>query len=227
MSSIEKRFSELLEKYGHLSYIRPAMLPRIDLYMDQVTTFMEERLGDMRMNPEEKILTKTMINNYAKNKLMPPPIRKKYTNDHLLLLIYIYYLKNIVSISDLSALLGPMTERYWGRSKEDKINMRSIYSEVLRQEFHVYQDSIKDIQRRMDLAAKSFTDSDLPENEQDYLRSFSLIAMLAFDITLKKRIIEAIIKEIRHSTSSEGHASGAHNAKNSPKINPSEGKHRK
>ena len=211
MSSIEKKFSELLEKYGHLSYIRPAMLPRIDLYMDQVTTFMEERLGDMRRNPEDKILTKTMINNYTKNKLMPPPVRKKYTNDHLLLLIYIYYLKSIVSINDLSALLGPMTERYWGRGSDKETNMRSIYSDILRLEFRAYNNSIEDIRRRMDLAEKSFPNKDLSEEERDYLRSFSLVAMLAFDITVKKRMIEAIVDEIRHETAR--HHAGAQGAK--------------
>ena len=57
-------------------------LPNIDLYMDQLTTFMDERLKRSTRHPDtDKILTKTMINNYAKNDLLPPPIRKKYSKN--------------------------------------------------------------------------------------------------------------------------------------------------
>ena len=41
----------------------------IDLYMDQVTTFMDEHLSDCKRREDDKILTKTMINNYTKNNL--------------------------------------------------------------------------------------------------------------------------------------------------------------
>ena len=69
-------------------------LPKLELYMDQVTTFMDERLKSTARYPgEDKILTKTMINNYAKNDLLPPPVRKKYSKEHVLLLIFIYYFK--------------------------------------------------------------------------------------------------------------------------------------
>ena len=76
--------------------------------MDQVTTFMEENLASTKRHEDDKILTKTMINNYAKNKLLPPPEKKRYSREHLLMLIFIYYFKNILSISDIQTLLGPM-----------------------------------------------------------------------------------------------------------------------
>ena len=75
-----------------LDYIDPETIPNIDLYMDQVTTFMDSNLQDSKRRSQDKILTKTMINNYAKNNLLPPPIRKKYSKDHILMLIFIYYL---------------------------------------------------------------------------------------------------------------------------------------
>ena len=54
-------------------------LPNIDLYMDQVSSFMNDHLQNSRRFEDDKILTKTMINNYAKNKLLPPPIKKRYS----------------------------------------------------------------------------------------------------------------------------------------------------
>ncbi len=59
---------------------------------------------------DDKILTKTMINNYAKNNLLPPPVKKKYSKEHLLVMIFIYYFKNFLSIKDIETMLTPITE---------------------------------------------------------------------------------------------------------------------
>ena len=74
-------------------FIKPEDLPNIDLYMDQITTFMDEQLSACKRYEDDKILTKTMINNYAKNDLLPPSVKKKYCKEHVLLLLFIYYFK--------------------------------------------------------------------------------------------------------------------------------------
>ncbi len=81
--------------------------------MDQVTTFMEAQLAHSKRYADDKILTKTMINNYAKNNLLPSPEKKRYSKEHLLVLIFIYYFKNILSINDIQTLLGPLTDKYF------------------------------------------------------------------------------------------------------------------
>ena len=106
--------NSLLASLDRVEYISPEDIPNIDLYMDQVTTFIDSRLRSTARYPsEDKILTKTMINNYAKNDLLPPPVKKKYSKEHVLLLIFIYYYKGILSISDIQTLLGPITERFF------------------------------------------------------------------------------------------------------------------
>ncbi|WP_302623786.1 DUF1836 domain-containing protein, partial [uncultured Clostridium sp.] len=62
-------------------------MPELDLYMDQVIQLFENKLSSLKRNDEEKILTKTMINNYSKNNLLPPSEKKKYSKEHVLLLI--------------------------------------------------------------------------------------------------------------------------------------------
>ena len=89
--------NSILESISRIDYIKPEDLPNIDLYMDQVTTFMESQLASTKRYPDDKILTKTMINNYAKNDLLPSPDKKRYSKEHMLLLIFIYYFKNISS----------------------------------------------------------------------------------------------------------------------------------
>ena len=91
----------ILDSLSRIEHIQSDDIPNIDLYMDQVTTFMDQHLrATTRYPDEDKILTKTMINNYSKNALLPPSDKKKYSKDHIILLIYIYYLKNFLSISD-------------------------------------------------------------------------------------------------------------------------------
>ena len=99
-----------MDSFDRIGYIRAEDIPAIDLYMDQVTTFMDKALKNTTRYPEnDKVLTKTMINNYAKNDLLPPPVKKKYTKEHMLVLIFIYYYKNILSITDIQTLLEPLT----------------------------------------------------------------------------------------------------------------------
>lgn len=60
--------NSILESVSRIDYIKPEDIPNIDLYMDQVTTFMEEQLVSSKRYADDKILTKTMINNYANKK---------------------------------------------------------------------------------------------------------------------------------------------------------------
>ena len=128
----EDLLNSIMESIGRIDYIKPADIPNIDLYMDQVTTFMEEQLKTTKRYPDDKILTKTMINNYAKNDLLPPPVKKKYTKEHLLVLIFIYYFKSILSIKDIGTLLEPMISRYFG--SESELDMERVYEEICQME---------------------------------------------------------------------------------------------
>ena len=86
----------ILASFDRIDYVKSQDIPNIDLYMDQVTTFMDKNLRKSSRYPEnDKVMTKTMINNYAKNDLLPPPIKKKYSKEHVLVLISIYYYKGI------------------------------------------------------------------------------------------------------------------------------------
>ena len=80
-------------------------LPSFELYMDQVITLINEYLDVMRDNEDEGVITKNMINNYVKMKIMPPPVRKKYSRLHIAYLIIICMLKQIFSISVINSIL--------------------------------------------------------------------------------------------------------------------------
>ena len=181
--------NSILSSLEKIDYIKPKEIPNIDLYMDQVTTFMEEHLQASKRYPEDKILTKTMINNYAKNRLIPSPEKKKYSKEHMLLLIYIYYYKGILSIGDIQSLLEPLTERYF--HTQEALNMQSIYEEVFSLEKSQVEKMKADVIEKYRIASETFADA--PDEEQQFLHIFSFICLLSFDVYVKKQVIEKLI----------------------------------
>ncbi len=182
--------NSILKSLDRIDHIKPTDLPNIELYMDQVTTFMDERLKNTTRNPSgDKILTKTMINNYAKNNLLPSPNKKKYSKEHMLLLIFIYYFKGVMSISDIQTLFKPLTDKYFGDDKE--FRLEDIYNEVFSMEKGEVDNLKKDVVRKFRVAEKTF--QDCPEGEKEFLQMFSLICELCFDIYTKKLLVEKMI----------------------------------
>ncbi len=182
LNSIFQNLSEL--KMPHSD-----QLPNIDLYMDQVTTYMERYLSVSKRHEEDKILTKTMINNYAKNNLLPPPEKKKYTKEHILTLIFIYYFKNLLSISDIQALLNPLTQLYF--NEDSPYSYENIYDEILNLAKGELEDFKDDIIRKFAKSNTSFPEA--KKSEEEFLHQFSMICMLSVDIYLKKQIVEQMI----------------------------------
>lgn len=184
--------NSILESLSRIDYIKPQEIPGIELYMDQVTTFIESHLKSSKRYPEDKVLTKTMINNYAKNNLLPPPIKKKYSREHILMLIYIYYFKNILSINDIQSLLNPLAEKYFNTDHD--INMEDVYTEIFGLEETQIDVLKEDITEKFHTSQKTFESAN--EEDREFLTLFSFICMLSFDVYHKKMLIEKIIDQL-------------------------------
>lgn len=184
--------NSILSSISRIDYIKPEEIPGIDLYMDQVTTFMESYLSSSKRYEEDKVLTKTMINNYAKNKLLPAPVKKKYSREHLLMLIFIYYFKNILSIHDIQTLLDPIAERFF--SEKGSLSLTEIYEEIIHLEMDQIEPFKKDITRKFSQACSSFAEAE--EGEKEFLQQFAFICMLSFDVYVKKQVIENLIDQM-------------------------------
>jgi hypothetical protein len=191
-SDIKKAILSLLDKLSGIDYINPESIPNIDLYMDQITSFMDDQLEMSKRREDDKLLTKTMINNYTKNDLLPPPIKKKYSKEHLLSLIFIYYLKNILSISDIHTILNPITDKYFGN--KEGFNMEDIYKEIFDMEKEESKKVLKEFAKKYQIAKNTFTE--YPEEDQERLQTFSFICLLSFDIYIKKQMIEKMIDDV-------------------------------
>lgn len=207
---------ELLEQFRkekqQADYISPSQLPNIDLYMDQVTTFMDEHLQNSKRYEDDKILTKTMINNYAKNNLLPAPEKKKYSKDHLLLLTFIYYYKNFLSINDIQTLLKPVTERYF--KSKGSVRMEDVYTSIFEDISGQTNHIIDDMTNKLEIADASSVD--LLDEDAALMELFSYMCSLSYDIYLKKQMVERIIDkmyEIEQAQQKELHAKKKHKEK--------------
>lgn len=188
-NDIPSVIEEVFKCYTDGSYIKASMLPDLDLYVDQITTFLTRHLAKTIRFEDDKIMTKTMINNYTKNHLLPPPDKKKYSRDHILLMIFIYYFKNFLPISDIKTILGPLTDKYF--HKDADLNLEVIYTTLFSKGDTFVQEVLENVMKQFHMSADLFPDA--PKADQASLREFTFICMLSLDIYLKKQLIEAIL----------------------------------
>ena len=153
--------------------LRPESIPMIELYMDQVTTLLDRELGHTKRGSDDKIMTKTMINNYSKEKLLPPSNKKKYSRHHIMLLALIYEYKQILSINDIHKLLEPFIE--------DPDQLEAFYREYLKE----------------DEEQKELLKAALEEETHEDLRliASTLATRAALEARLAERLLDAIKKE--------------------------------
>lgn len=198
MSEGNEYVGAIIEKMKGIMYVQPGEVPNIDLYMDQVTKFMDEYLESSKRYSDDKLLTKTMINNYTKNELLPSPDKKKYSKDHMYLLLFIYYLKNILSISDTKAILKPLTDRFFKQDKKEReeasVTLEDIYSEIFGIEQEQSVGITRDLVRKYEKSLDTFNDVDNAD-DRELLRKFAFISMLCFDVYMKQQMIGMIIDD--------------------------------
>lgn len=176
--------------------IKPEDIPDIELYMDQVTTFIDNKLGFLKRNDEDKLLTKTMINNYSKSKVLLPSKNKKYDKNHMILLIIIYYLKQILSISDIQALFTPLFEKIEADS-EKSINLEDIYSLFLDVKNKEINSFALDITEKLSFIKEKTCN--IQDNNREFSEMLLTVLVLITQAYIQKRLAENIIDEYFNS----------------------------
>ncbi|MCI9354100.1 MAG: DUF1836 domain-containing protein [Firmicutes bacterium] len=184
--NITEQISKVLDSYD---IVPIETIPNIDLYMDQVTTFIESALSGCKRNKNDKILTKTMINNYAKAKIFPPPQKKKYTKNHIMLLIMIYHLKSILSISDISRLLKPVTEELTKNVQSPLLEM--IYSDFV----ELQKQNQKNIAMVLEnnYMENTIASPQYHKYENETIQNIIVVLQLVIQSNTEKRIAEKIL----------------------------------
>ena len=171
-------------------------IPNIDLYMDQVTTYLNDKFANTKRHEDDKLMTKTMINNYVKSRLLPSPEKKKYTKDHMMVLIMIYFFKNIISINDVNKLITPLLDSYF---HNEEIPLENIINTFLT--FAKQCNLTDSILTEYNECREIFKDANVKDKE--YLETMGLITMLSYDTFVRKIVIEKLIASVPDTENNE------------------------
>ena len=166
-------------------------LPNIDLYMDQVTTYLNNKFIATKRHENDKLLTKTMINNYAKSRLLPSPEKKKYSKDHIIILTMIYFFKNVISINDVTKILSPLIEKYFHNEDTPMENIINNFLDYINNQNLANPASIESG------CSENIVDGlDSNDDKEEYLHTLSIITSLSYDMFIRKIMIEKLIDSL-------------------------------
>lgn len=168
----------IIEKESQKSSLVSKDIPDLDLYMDQIMTLFETHLANNKKNEEDKLLTKTMINNYSKAKVITPVKGKKYTKEQILQMLIIYQLKNNLSIQEIKELLTPIYESDTDLSLlyDHFIDIKQVMNQQLQK---LIQQILEDFNLQI-------------ENQEDFFLLVASLSSLSHSLT---NIAEVLINE--------------------------------
>lgn len=185
-----ENINQFIESLGLENILTLEEIPKLDLYMDQVIQLFENKFADSKRNPKDKVLTKTMINNYAKGKLFFPIKNKKYSREHLILISLIYQLKGGLSISDIKDTLKGINQRIVaGEFPLDKFY--TGYLDLISQNGEDFKEDLKVCAQRVDNAGSA-----LEDNHPEELKQILMIATLIHMSNMYKRAAEKIVDKM-------------------------------
>lgn len=170
--------TEILQEAVQDRDMLPQEIPAINLYMDQIITLFEEHISPGGRSAGDKPLTKTMVNNYSKDGIIKPVKGKKYTREQIMQMLYIYRLKQALSIGDIRRVLCHMPDDGEGSQRESLI---AAYQGFQNEKTQVSQTLL------------ALVNSLCPEESPDMARVAELILELSWVSYTSKKMCEALI----------------------------------
>ncbi|WP_419954220.1 DUF1836 domain-containing protein [Neobacillus niacini] len=185
-----EKIKEILGQLGLETNLSLDEIPNIDLYMDQVIQLFENKFAHSKRNTEDKVLTKTMINNYAKGKLIFPIKNKKYSKEHLILISLIYQLKGALSINDIQVTLDGLNKRI---IKED-IEIDSFYNSYLA----LSQKNVANFKMHINEQVNDVKEevAKMEDRSSAHLEQILMISSLVHMSNLYRKVAEKLVDEI-------------------------------
>ncbi|MGG3562270.1 DUF1836 domain-containing protein [Neobacillus rhizosphaerae] len=185
-----EHINQIINQLGLETNLTLDEIPKIDLYMDQVIQLFESKFNETKRNEDEKILTKTMINNYAKGKLIFPIQNKKYSREHLILISLIYQLKGALSINDIKVTLDGINKKI----VKEELDVESFYTSYLHLTSQNANDFKEDIEQRVKEVKEEITQTQ--KEDSAYLEQVLMISSLVHMSNLYRRVAEKLVDEL-------------------------------
>ena len=161
--------------------LRPEEIPSIDLYLDQITSLLADKLAKGSERYADRVLTKTMINNYSKDGLISPINGKKYNREQILQMLLVYSMKNTLSIGEIKRIL----QNVYAAPDYDEEMLEDTYRRFLEIKEGLRAESL-------DIVSDCMTKWKLdPESDADFLTL--LLGLSAWSAYLKS-MVQALLE---------------------------------
>lgn len=188
----EEFIKGIVEKFVSKGLVDADSFPDMEIYMDQAETFMNRELEIFKQNDKDKVITKTMIGNYVKHNMLPRPVNKKYSKDHLILLTLIFYLKGIFQMEEIENILKPLIDNY-NSEFDDKVDLTALYEGILSAQAEELQSLTDNISSMVESSKHQMREKEL--SDDDMLEMFMLIVSLSMKANAQKFLAHKLLQE--------------------------------
>ena len=140
----KEKLEQIINQSANPSRLEPEQIPELELYIDQILMLFEDKLGENRRRENDKILTKSMVNNYSKEKIIRPMRGKKYSREQILQILMICNLKNVLSIGDIKQVMTLlMAEGVQAKGMQEIFEKDRENQKELKESINVMVDRLK------------------------------------------------------------------------------------
>lgn len=180
-----------LKKLKDSGIVDHRKMPEIDLYIDQVEAFFRNETKDLDSETVKRFLTKGMINNYAKQDMIPRPDGKKYTADHMMMIVMVAYLKGIFKMDEIKYLMKPLVDNY-NSDFDENIDPEIVYKTACATNAGFAEYMANEIDDNITIIKKLFQEHELDDDER--MEAFTLILSLAMRADMEKYIAARLME---------------------------------
>ena len=181
-----------IDEYVSKGKIKTKDFPDMEIYMDQVETFLNRELSIYKKSEKDKVITKTMIGNYVKHNMLPRPVNKKYSKDHLILLTLIFYLKGTFQMEEIEKMVKPLIDNY-NSEFDDKIDLASLYEGILEVQDSEQEALSRNVGGMINDIKYRLKETEL--SDDDMLELFMLIVNLSMKADAQKFLAHKLMQE--------------------------------
>ena len=188
----EEYVKNTIDEYISKGKIKVNAFPDMEIYMDQAETFLNKELDIYKKNEKDKVITKTMIGNYVKHNMMPRPVNKKYSQDHLIMTAMIYYLKGTFQMEEIEKIVKPLIENY-NSEFDEKIDLAALYEGILDVQAAELGTLAQSVNGIIEGNKHHLKENEL--SDDDMLELFMLIVNLSMKADAQKFIAHKLLQE--------------------------------
>lgn len=191
MDKMFLRLDQWLKDLEAFSLPEWEQLPDIELYMDQVMSFLEKRLEPL-MVEDHKLVTSFMINNYVKGGVIQAPNQKRYSREQIASLFMICFVKQVISLKDIALIL-----RFDESENQSKLALYQYFKEIYNFTMGKMKEAMEEKIHRIQTEYQTQKNQNHQQIKQNAQREFVNFALeLAIEAEITKTFAERILYEV-------------------------------